>query len=64
MEEKMLLKVKDVAGTLSLGRSQVYKLIATGELRSITIGRSRRIPRQALAEFLASLESASALALS
>jgi excisionase family DNA binding protein len=64
MEEKMLLKVKDVAGALSLGRSQVYKLIATGELRSITIGRSRRIPRQAVAEFLASLESASALALS
>jgi excisionase family DNA binding protein len=60
----MLLKIEEVVRILSLGRSQVYKLITSGELRSIKIGRSRRIPRQALAEFLAKLEAASGPALS
>ncbi len=55
----MLLKIEEVVRILSLGRSQVYKLITSGELRSIKIGRSRRIPREALADFLASFEAAS-----
>jgi excisionase family DNA binding protein len=60
----MLLKIEEVVRILSLGRSQVYKLITSGELRSIKIGRSRRIPREALADFVASAEAASAPALS
>jgi excisionase family DNA binding protein len=60
----MLLTIKEVERTLSLGRTQVYKLINSGELRSITIGRCRRIPRQAVAEFVAKLEAPSGPALS
>jgi excisionase family DNA binding protein len=36
-----------------LGRSLVYRLIATGVLASIKIGRSRRIPVWAIDEFIA-----------
>jgi excisionase family DNA binding protein len=64
VEQKILLKVEEVVRILSLGRSQVYKLITSGELRSIKIGRSRRIPREALVDFVASLEAASGPAFS
>ena len=36
-----------------LGRSLVYRLIATGELASIKIGRSRRMPVGGIEEFIA-----------
>jgi excisionase family DNA binding protein len=45
---KLLLTVEEVANLTSLGRSTVYELIARGEIPSITIGRSRRIPVEAL----------------
>ena len=49
---KRLLNVNEAASALGLGRSLVYMLIATGELASIKIGRSRRIPVGALDEFI------------
>lgn len=45
---KLLLTVEEVAKLTSLGRSTIYLLIARGEIPSITIGRSRRIPIEAL----------------
>jgi excisionase family DNA binding protein len=47
-----LLRVADIAATLRLGRSQVYAMCARGELPVIRIGRSVRIPRQALREWI------------
>lgn len=48
-----LLTVPEVMARLKLGRSAVYDLIRTRRLASITIGRSRRIPADALRAFVA-----------
>jgi len=50
---KKLLTVNEAASALGLGRSLVYTLVKNSELRSITIGRARRIPISALDEFIA-----------
>ena len=44
MEEPWLLRVEEAARLLGLGRSKVYELVRSGEIPSITIGRSRRVP--------------------
>jgi excisionase family DNA binding protein len=49
--------VEQVAEMLSIGRDKVYYLLRTGQLRSIKIGKLRRITTQHLAEFIASLEA-------
>jgi excisionase family DNA binding protein len=48
--------VEQVAEMLHIGRDKVYYLLRTGQLRSIKIGKLRRITNQHLAEFVASLE--------
>ncbi len=48
--------VEQVAEILHVGRDKVYYLLRTGQLRSIKIGKLRRITSQHLAEFIASLE--------
>jgi excisionase family DNA binding protein len=51
--------VEQIAEMLHIGRDKVYVLLRTGQLRSIKIGRSRRITDRHLAEFVSSLEKAS-----
>jgi excisionase family DNA binding protein len=51
--------VEQVAEILSIGRDKVYFLIRTGQLRSIKIGKLRRITDRHLAEFVTSLEELS-----
>lgn len=46
--EKLLLRPHECAEVLGLCRSKVYELIASGTIPSITIGKSRRIPLDAL----------------
>ena len=53
--------VEQVAEMLHVGRDKVYYLLRTGQLRSIKIGKLRRITEQQLAEFIASLEDAARL---
>ena len=48
--------VEQVAKMLNISRDKVYYLLRTRQLRSIKIGKSRRITDQHLAEFLAHLE--------
>jgi excisionase family DNA binding protein len=48
--------VEQVAEILNIGRDKVYFLLRTGQLRSIKIGKLRRITDQHLADFVASLE--------
>lgn len=55
--EKLLLSPSEAALHLSLGRSKIYELMRLGQLRSVKIGGSRRIPRAALNEFIADLQS-------
>ncbi|MFI7445975.1 helix-turn-helix domain-containing protein [Nonomuraea sp. NPDC049714] len=49
-------KVEEVAELLHVGRDKIYELIRTRQLKSIKIGRLRRITDQHLADFIASLE--------
>jgi len=52
----LLVTVKQASELLSLGQTEVYALIARGELASVKVGRLRRIPAQALHNFVASLQ--------
>ncbi|QES50325.1 excisionase [Streptomyces venezuelae] len=47
-----LLTVPEVMELLRLGRSTVYDLILSRRLVSITIGRARRIPADAVRRFI------------
>jgi excisionase family DNA binding protein len=52
---KLLLTPEEAAATLSVDRTRVYELIAQGQLTSVRIGVSRRIPRVALERFVVRL---------
>jgi excisionase family DNA binding protein len=51
--EPLLLKAGDVAKLLGLGRSKVFAMLAVGELPVIRLGRSVRVPRAALEDWIA-----------
>lgn len=48
----LLLNPKAAAQRLSLAESTVFQLLTSGQLESITIGRARRIPMDALLAFI------------
>jgi len=50
--DRRLLRIEEVAERLSISRSFAWKLIATGELRSIRIGRAVRVRPLDLEAFL------------
>ena len=50
-----LLDVPGVMTHLHLGRSKVYELIGSGQLRSIKVGSRRLVTESALAGYIASL---------
>ncbi len=51
--EQQLLRAQEVARILSLSRSKVFLMIASGELPAIRIGRAVRVPASALREWIA-----------
>ena len=48
---------EDAAHLLSIGRTKVFELMASGELQSVQIGRARRIPRESLEDFATRLRT-------
>ena len=50
--DALLLTPVEAARRLSIARSSLYELVLTGEIESIKIGRSRRIPIDALTDFI------------
>lgn len=54
--ERLLYRVSDAAGVLSLSRSVVFDLMRMGRLRSVKEGRTRLIPLSALRDYVALLE--------
>lgn len=47
--------VAEAARQLKIGRTAMYELVMSGRVRSITIGRSRRVPASCIAEYLTHL---------
>jgi excisionase family DNA binding protein len=53
--DKLLYSPREAASLLSISRTKIYERMAAGDLCSIQVGRSRRIPADALREFIKSL---------
>jgi excisionase family DNA binding protein len=53
--DKLLLTPEEVAETLNISRTKVFELLQAEALRSVKIGNSRRIPTEAVREFVACL---------
>lgn len=49
--------VEETLQRLRICRATGYRLINSGALRTVTIGRRRLVPEQAIIEFIASLET-------
>lgn len=49
--------VESVMERLGLGRSTVYELLASGQLRSVKVGRRRLISESALIDFIEKLDA-------
>jgi excisionase family DNA binding protein len=52
---RLLLTVPEAAGALAISRSKLYELLASGDVASIRIDGSRRIPLNALEEYVSRL---------
>ncbi|HUA96151.1 MAG TPA: helix-turn-helix domain-containing protein [Acidimicrobiales bacterium] len=50
--DKLLLTAEEAGEVLSLSRTVVYELMAKGLLESVAVGRSRRVPVEALSAFV------------
>ncbi|MDS1271560.1 helix-turn-helix domain-containing protein [Lipingzhangella sp. LS1_29] len=57
---KRLYRVTEAAQILSLGRTQTFKEIAHGRLRAVGSGKTRRIPAEAIEEYVELLKSEAA----
>lgn len=55
-QESLLVTVEEGARRLGIGRSTMFDLIAAGRLRTVKIGRCRRVSVTALQDFVADLE--------
>lgn len=51
-DDKLLLTVEEAAHRLGIGRSLMYRLVLTGTIESVTLGKLRRIPSECLTEFV------------
>ena len=52
MIERLMLRPAEAAEALGISRSKVYELIASGQIPSIRLGGSVRVPVQALREWI------------
>jgi excisionase family DNA binding protein len=51
-DDQLLVTPEEAARRLSVGRTTIYQLMASGELQSVNIGRCRRVPVSALSMFV------------
>ena len=47
---KLLLRIEEAAEQLGIGRSLMYRLVLSGAIESVRLGRLRRIPTECLGE--------------
>ena len=51
-DDKLLLRIEEAANRLGIGRSLMYRLVLSGQVQSVPLGRRRRIPAEALREYV------------
>ncbi|MER6430955.1 excisionase family DNA-binding protein [Streptomyces sp900105245] len=51
----VLLTVEEAARRLRIGRTTCFRLVSSGQIESVTVGRLRRVPADALPVFVAKL---------
>lgn len=49
--ERVLLTIEQAAEQLGIGRTLMYRLIRSGEVNSVRIGRLRRVPASAIHDY-------------
>lgn len=49
---RLLLRIEEAADRLGIGRSLMYRLVLSGEVESVPVGRLRRIPCEALTDYV------------
>lgn len=54
-ELPLVLNIEVLMAVLNIGRNSAYELVRSGQIRSFRIGTQIRIPRQAVADFLANI---------
>jgi excisionase family DNA binding protein len=52
VDDQLLVTPEEAARRLSVGRTTIYELMASGELQSVNIGRCRRVPVSSLSLFV------------
>ncbi len=53
----ILYKPEEAAAALGIGRSTLFELITANEIETVKIGRSRRVPADALTGYVARLRA-------
>lgn len=61
--EPLVYTIPEAATALRISRTKLYELLDTGEIESIHIGRSRKIPAEALSDYVSRLRARRALRL-
>lgn len=54
-KQPILITVQDTAAMLSIGRTAAWELVRKHKIKSIKIGRTRRVPIAAVQEYIARL---------
>ena len=49
---RLLYSVPEAARLLGVGRTYMFRLLATGQVESIKVGKLRKIPRDALSHYI------------
>ncbi|HEX6500165.1 MAG TPA: helix-turn-helix domain-containing protein [Micromonosporaceae bacterium] len=54
-DPRVVLTIEEAARRLGIGRTLMYSLVMSGQIRSVRIGRLRRVPAQCLTDYVADL---------
>ena len=57
---RIVLTVEEAAERLGVGRTTMYRLVSTGAVESFTIGRLRKVPADAIDNYVTQLRAARA----
>jgi excisionase family DNA binding protein len=56
-DSPILLTVEEAADRLRIGRTSMYRLVTSGAIETVTVGRLRRVPAECITEYVSRLRS-------